>query len=161
MRSPHLPQNMSAVLSDVRSVLHRQMCSLEFAKSDFESVIKLKPNHSTAAKELSSLTDLQSAFQQLQQLQEAHAGASAAGGPLPDVSSARQVLDKVYSLAPDCAPAQLMDAQLEMLQGNYEQVGSSALLLAYDDCFCHKRQAYSHGRYRQKQQGELICMVVR
>lgn len=105
------------------------MCSLDDAKSDFESVIKLKPNHSTAAKELASLTDLQGAFQQLQQLQEAHAGASAAGGPLPDVSSARQVLDKVYSLAPDCIPAQLMDAQLEMLQGNYEQVGLSATLL--------------------------------
>lgn len=98
------------------------MCSLEDAKSDFESVIKLKPNHSSAAKELSSLTDLQNAFQQLQQLQEAHAAASTAGGALPDVSSARQVLDRVYSLAPDCIPAQLMDAKLEMMQGNYEQV---------------------------------------
>lgn len=136
---------MSAVLPCVCSVLHRQMCSLDDAKSDFEIVIKLKPNHSTAAKELASLTDLQSAFQQLQQLQEAHAGASAAGGPLPDVSSARQVLDKVYSLAPDCIPAQLMDAQLEMLQGNYEQVGYSASLLAHDVTICPKQQASSTG----------------
>lgn len=101
------------------------MCSLDDAKSDFESVIKLKPNHSSATKELASLTDLQSAFQQLQQLQDTHASASAAGAPLPDVTSARQILDKVFSLAPDCIPAQLMDAQLEMLQGNYEQVSAA------------------------------------
>jgi lipopolysaccharide biosynthesis regulator YciM len=107
------------------------MCSLEDAKSDFESLIKLKPNHSSAAKELASLTDLQSAFQQLQQLQDAHAAATAAGGPLPDVSSARQVLDKVYSLAPDCIPAQLMDAQLEMMAGNYEQVCGCGCVRTY------------------------------
>lgn len=39
------------------------------------------------------------------------------------LSAAWQVLDKVYGMAPDCIPAQLLDAQLEMLAGNYEQVG--------------------------------------
>lgn len=99
------------------------MCSVDDAKSDFESLIKLKPNHTTAAKELAALDDLQAAFQQLQQLQQAHTDAAAAGGPMPEASSARVVLDKVYGLAPDCIPAQLLDAQLDMLQGNYEQVG--------------------------------------
>jgi hypothetical protein len=99
------------------------MCSLDDAKSDFESLIKLKPNHTTAGKELASLDDLQAAFQQLQQLQQAHSDAAAAGGPMPDASNARAVLDKVYGLAPDCIPAQLLDAQLDMWQGNYEQVG--------------------------------------
>lgn len=101
----------------------RQMCSLEDAKSDFESLIKLKPNHTAAAKELASLDDLQAAFQQLQQLQQAHTDAAAAGAPMPDSTGARAVLDRVYGLAPDCIPAQLLDAQLDMLQGNYEQVG--------------------------------------
>jgi DnaJ family protein C protein 3 len=104
-----------------RGKLHRQMCSIEDAKSDFQNVIKLKPTHSAAAKELAALSDLQAAFEQLQMLQQVHAGAAAAGGPLPDVSAARQVLDKVYGMAPDCIPAQLLDAQLEMLAGNYEQ----------------------------------------
>lgn len=100
----------------------RQMCSLQEAQADFESVIKLKPSHSSAAKELSSLSDLQAAFEQLQALQQAHADAAGVG-QRPDVTAARQVLDKVYGLAPDCIPAQLLDAQLEMLAGNYEQVG--------------------------------------
>jgi len=110
------------------------MCSVTDAKSDFESVLKIKPNHSTAAKELAALGDLQAAFDQLQQLQQAHAGAAAAaaaGSPQPDVTSARLVLDKVYSLAPDCIPAQLLDAQLEMMQGNYEQVDISQQRLAF------------------------------
>jgi hypothetical protein len=67
------------------------MCSIEDAKSDFQNVIKLKPTHSAAAKELAALSDLQAAFEQLQMLQQVHAGAAAAGGPLPDVSAARQV----------------------------------------------------------------------
>ncbi len=70
------------------------MCSIEDAKSDFESVIKLKPSHSTATKELASLGELQAAFEQLQALQQAHAGAAAGGGPLPDVSAARQVRER-------------------------------------------------------------------
>lgn len=110
-------------------IICRQMCSVTDAKSDFESVLKIKPNHSTAAKELAALGDLQTAFEQLQQLQQAHT--AAAGSPQPDVTSARVVLDKVYSLAPDCIPAQLLDAQLEMMQGNYEQVSTRLTAEAY------------------------------
>ena len=89
--------------------------------------MKIKPNHSAAVKELAALGDLQAAFEQLQQLQQAQEAAATAG-PQPDLTSARQVLDRVYSLAPDCIPAQLLDAQLEMLQGNYEQVGCEGSL---------------------------------
>lgn len=100
----------------------RQMCSIEDAKADFESVMKLKPNHTSAVRELASLSDLQAAFQQLQQLQQLQKDAASSESQQLDLGSARQVLDKVFELAPDCIPAQLLDAQLEMLQGNYEQV---------------------------------------
>lgn len=121
-------------------ITHRQMCSLEDAKSDFESVIKIKPNHSTAVKELAALSDLQTAFEQLQVLQQHQESVAATGGQQLDAAAARLVLDKIYSLAPDCIPAQLLDAQLEMVQGNYEQVG--------------------HGRQQQQQHSSIVAAGV-
>lgn len=102
----------------------RKVCSLSSAKSDFEAVIKLRPTHSQAPKELKTLSELQSAVDELERLSEQAADQQVQ----PD--AARELLQRVYKVAPDCIPAQLLEAKLEMSQGNYEQVrGHEGLLL--------------------------------
>lgn len=97
---------------------HRKVCSLTKAKSDFEAVLKLRPTHSQAPKELDTLGSLGRDLEQLEALQ---AEAEAAGGP-PAPGAATELLARVYKVAPDCIPAQLLEAQLEMRAGNFEQV---------------------------------------
>uniref|UniRef100_A0A383VTQ7 J domain-containing protein n=1 Tax=Tetradesmus obliquus TaxID=3088 RepID=A0A383VTQ7_TETOB len=100
-----------------RGKLHRQVCSLASAKSDFEKVMQLKPNHSQAAKELAALQELESAVKEL----AAVAAQSDSAGAAVDAAAAQQLLDRVYKTAPDCIAAQLLEAKLQMAQGNYEE----------------------------------------
>eukprot|EP00775_Hariotina_reticulata_P013415 gene13415-13543_t len=98
-----------------RGKLHRQACSLASAKADFEAVLKLKPTHSSAPKELAKLAELGAAVDELERMAEQ------AGQQQVNQAVANDLLQKVYKFAPDCIPAQLLEAKLEMAQGNYEQ----------------------------------------
>eukprot|EP00879_Flechtneria_rotunda_P016714 GHRR01017491.1.p1 GENE.GHRR01017491.1~~GHRR01017491.1.p1 ORF type:complete len:455 (+),score=141.28 GHRR01017491.1:1053-2417(+) len=97
-----------------RGRLHRQVCSLTDAKQDFETVLELKPSHPQAPKELQTLSELQSAVDELQRMTSAAAGSQVA-------AASEQLLERVYSIAPDCVPAQLLQAKLNMVQRNHEQ----------------------------------------
>jgi lipopolysaccharide biosynthesis regulator YciM len=90
----------------------RQVCNVDKAKADFETVLRLKPDHKTATSELAATLDLAAALASLADSEGAGAGAAAL----------RPSLDKVLGAAPDCPRAQLAEARLEMEAGNYEQV---------------------------------------
>jgi hypothetical protein len=94
------------------------VCSLASAKSDFEKVMQLKPNHSQAVKELAALQELESAVKEL----DAVAAQSDTAGAAVDAAAAQQLLERVYKNAPDCIAAQLLEAKLQMAQRNYEEV---------------------------------------
>jgi lipopolysaccharide biosynthesis regulator YciM len=79
-------------------------------------VLKLKPTHSSAPKELAKLAELQAAVEELEKIAEQ------AGQQQINQAAANELLQKVYKTAPDCIPAQLLEAKLEMAQGNHEQV---------------------------------------
>jgi lipopolysaccharide biosynthesis regulator YciM len=92
-------------------LIHRQACNVNKAKTDFETVLSIKPEHKTAIKELELLNELQQHMGTLEQLQSA------------DPDAAKGAVNKVLQSAPDCVAAQLAEAQLEVQQGNWEQVG--------------------------------------
>eukprot|EP00878_Enallax_costatus_P025984 GHUV01027850.1.p1 GENE.GHUV01027850.1~~GHUV01027850.1.p1 ORF type:complete len:365 (+),score=138.23 GHUV01027850.1:272-1366(+) len=77
--------------------------------------MRIKPNHSQATKELQSLSEIQAAVTELEQITT-----SAAAGAVNAVA-AQALLDKVYKTAPDCIPAQLLEAKLMMAQKKYEE----------------------------------------
>jgi hypothetical protein len=118
------------------------VCSLANAKSDFEKVIQLKPNHSQAVKELAALQELETAVKEL----EAVAAQTDTAGAAVDAAAAQQLLDKVYKTAPDCIAAQLLEAKLQLAQRNYEEVRMSRCMLYHgaglsmdfqQDVLCH------------------------
>lgn len=101
---------------------------MEAARADLETVLKLRPGHKAAVKELAVLEDLSGRLRQLQ----AQAGAGAGGGGTVVVGGAdaiRPQLDAVYAAAPDCVAAQLVEARADAAARNFEQVwagGSSS-----------------------------------
>jgi len=92
-----------------RGRLHRQACNVNNAKTDFETVLSIRPEHKTALKELELLKELQQHMDVLQQVQSA------------DPAAAKGAVDKVLQAAPDCVAAQLAEAQLEVQQSNWER----------------------------------------
>lgn len=122
--------------------LCRQVCSLEHARSDFQAVARIKPNHSEATKELRLLSEIQATVAELEQM------ASVAAAGAINAAAAQALLDKVYKIAPDCIPAQLLEAKLTMAQQKYEEVRSSkaaysflrlAEMAACDSCRSQKQ----------------------
>lgn len=96
---------------------------MDSARWDFEAVIRLKPNHSQASKELQSLAEVEAAVTELERM-------TAAGSF--NEAAAQALLDKVYKAAPDCVPAQLLEAKLMMAQRKYEEVGGDGVsMVAY------------------------------
>lgn len=118
-RPAHAHLSPHARTPDARARTHntrRQLCNIAAARSDLDEVLRIKPGHKAALKELEALASLESAMGMLDQL---------ASQP-PD--AARKAVEMILEAAPDCNKAQVAEAQMEFNQRNYEQVGGGGLI---------------------------------